>query len=160
MAPGHVIERSDFNRLFEALSKRGHTTIGPTVRDQAIVYDEIRSDADLPVGRTDEQDGGRYRLRRRGDEALFGYAVGPHSWKRYQLPPELKLWQARWRVLGSTLAVNSHLRCKPRSPRLFRWCSPRPWRSRTPNRADQGFSTTRAAGQPGCLRRVRSRECV
>jgi hypothetical protein len=54
MAPGHVIERSDFNRLFEALSKRGHTIIGPTVRDQAIVYDEIRSDADLPVGWTDE----------------------------------------------------------------------------------------------------------
>ena len=46
-------------------------------------------------GWTDEQDGGHYRLRRRDDEALFGYAVGPHSWKRYQLPPEVRLWRAR-----------------------------------------------------------------
>ena len=92
MTLGHVIERSDFDRLFEALSDRGHTIVGPTVRDQAIVYDEIRSVADLPVGWTDEQDQGRYRLRRRDDEALFGYAVGPHSWKKYQLPPQAKLW--------------------------------------------------------------------
>ena len=38
-------------------------------RDGAIVYDELRSAADLPVGWTDEQDGGHYRLappRRRG----------------------------------------------------------------------------------------------
>ena len=87
MALEHVIERSDFDRLFEALSDRGHTIVGPTVRDQAIVYDEIRSVADLPVGWTDEQDGGRYRLRRRDDEALFGYAVGPHSWKKLPAPP-------------------------------------------------------------------------
>jgi sulfhydrogenase subunit beta (sulfur reductase) len=46
------------------------------------------------VGWTDEQDGGSYRLGRRDDEALFGYAVGPHSWKRYQLPPDLRLWRS------------------------------------------------------------------
>ena len=74
---------------------RGYTIVGPTVRDQAIVYDELRSSADLPIGWTDEQDGGHYRLRRRDDEALFGYAVGPHSWKRYQLPPDKRLWSAR-----------------------------------------------------------------
>ncbi len=95
MASDHVIERSNFDGLFPALSSRGYTIVGPTVRDQAIVYDEIRSVADLPVGWTDEQDGGRYRLRRRDDEALFGYAVGPHSWKQYQLPPTVKLWDAR-----------------------------------------------------------------
>ncbi len=47
------------------------------------------------MGWTDEQDGGHYRLRRRDDEALFGYAVGPHSWKQYQLPAQVKLWSAR-----------------------------------------------------------------
>ena len=68
--------------------------MGPTVRDQAIVYDDIASVADLPAGWTDEQDGGRYRLARRDDEALFGYAVGPHSWKKFLHPPVLRLWQA------------------------------------------------------------------
>ena len=67
---------------------------GP-VREQATVYDEIHSVGDLPVAWTDRQDGGSYRLQRRDDEALFGYAVGPHSWKQYQLPPGVKLWEAR-----------------------------------------------------------------
>jgi sulfhydrogenase subunit beta (sulfur reductase) len=91
----HVIERRDLDALFDALADRGHTIVGPTVRDRAIVFDEIRRVADLPIGWTDEQDGGHYRLLRRQDQALFGYAVGPHSWKRYQLPPQVTLWEAR-----------------------------------------------------------------
>ena len=91
----YTLERDDLDELFGALAARGYTVIGPTVRDQAIVYDEIAASADLPVGWTDEQEAGHYRLRRREDGALFGYTVGPHSWKRYQLPPELSLWSAK-----------------------------------------------------------------
>src|SRR5499425_2382328 len=69
--------------LLNALQKRGYTCIGPTVRDAAIIYDEIRSEQDLPIGYTDEQDGGTYRLTKRNDQARFGYAVGPHSWKQH-----------------------------------------------------------------------------
>jgi ferredoxin len=95
MTAAHVIERGDFDALLEALSSRGYQVVGPTVRDQAIVYDRIESAEDLPVGWGDEQDGGHYRLTRRGDEALFGYAVGPHSWKQFQLPANMKLWEAQ-----------------------------------------------------------------
>jgi sulfhydrogenase subunit beta (sulfur reductase) len=104
-SPPQVIERDAFDGLFEALARRGYTVVGPTVRDQAIVYDELRSSADLPVGWTDEQDGGHYRLRRRDDEALFGYAVGPHAWKRYQLPPDQRLWSARRDARGGLTDV-------------------------------------------------------
>jgi ferredoxin len=90
-----VVDRSELDELFQALVRRGYTIVGPTIRDQAIIYAEIAGTSDLPVGITDEQDGGHYRLRRREDEALFGYAVGPHSWKQYQLPPQVKLWQAK-----------------------------------------------------------------
>jgi sulfhydrogenase subunit beta (sulfur reductase) len=65
------------------------------VRDQAIVYDDIASLDELPKGWTDEQDGGRYRLVERDDDALFGYAVGPHSWKAFLHPPVLRLWRAK-----------------------------------------------------------------
>jgi hypothetical protein len=65
--------------LIEALVTRGYQVLGPTVRDGAIVYDEIAGAADLPAGWTDRQDAGRYRLERRDDDALFGYAVGPQS---------------------------------------------------------------------------------
>ena len=90
-----LLDRADFDELMRALTGRGYTIVGPTVRDRAIVYDEIASAADLPIGWTDEQDGGHYRLVRRADEALFGYAVGPQSWKQYQLPAQVTLWRAR-----------------------------------------------------------------
>jgi hypothetical protein len=80
--------------LLDALRRRSYRVIGPTVRDAAIVYDDIASVADLPQGWTDEQDGGRYRLVRRNDGALFGYAVGPHSWKKFLHPPAQRLWSA------------------------------------------------------------------
>jgi sulfhydrogenase subunit beta (sulfur reductase) len=114
MALDHVIERSDFDGLFTALLRRDYTIVGPTVRDRAIVYDELLSAADLPVGWTDEQNAGRYRLRRRDDEALFGYAVGPHSWKRYQLPPEMSLWRARIDERGGLIDVGEPPRTAPR----------------------------------------------
>ncbi len=109
-----VLERRDFDALVDALSRRGYTVVGPTVHDRAIVYDEIASSADLPVGWTDEQDGGHYRLRRRDDEALFGYAVGPHSWKRYQLPPDVRLWRAR---LGEDGSLTELVETPPETPR-------------------------------------------
>lgn len=87
-----VLGRGDLDALFQALRARGYFLIGPTVRDQAIVYDEIGSSADLPIGLADEQEGGRYRLRPRRDGALFGYVVGPHSWKKYLFPPIQKLF--------------------------------------------------------------------
>jgi ferredoxin len=89
------VQHQDFTKLIEALRAHGYTVVGPTVHEGAIVYDEIRSVDDLPRGWTDEQDGGRYRLKRRADAALFGYVVGPHSWKKFLHPPAQRLWSAK-----------------------------------------------------------------
>ncbi|MGZ5314036.1 MAG: 4Fe-4S dicluster domain-containing protein [Solirubrobacterales bacterium] len=90
-----VIARQDLDQLLAALAGRGFKLIGPTVRDQAILYEEISSAADLPEGWTDEQEGGTYRLRRREDDALFGFNVGPNSWKSHLFPANLTLWKSR-----------------------------------------------------------------
>ncbi len=90
-----ILKQDHFQLFLAALSGKGYEVVGPTVRDGAIVYDTITSVADLPLGYTDEQEGGMYRLKQRGDEALFGYAVGPHSWKQFLHPPVIRLWQAR-----------------------------------------------------------------
>jgi ferredoxin len=90
-----LLEQPALDSLLEALADRGYRLVGPTVADGAIVYDEIRSAADLPSGWTDEQDAGSYRLKRRDDDALFGYAVGPQSWKRLLHPPSQTLFRAR-----------------------------------------------------------------
>lgn len=73
--------------LISALADLGYEVIGPTVEQEAIVYDHIDSVADLPRGWTDLQEPGKYRLVRRDDKALFGYVVGPHSWKKFLFPP-------------------------------------------------------------------------
>lgn len=91
----HVIERNAVDALFAALRRRNFRLLGPAIRDGAIVYDELASSADLPIGWTETQDGGTYTLTRRNDAALFGYAVGPHSWKQFLHPPTVRLWQAR-----------------------------------------------------------------
>jgi sulfhydrogenase subunit beta (sulfur reductase) len=91
----HVIQAETLDRLLEVLRGRGFVPIGPTVRQGAITYDEIDSVADLPAGLTDVQDGGHYRLVPREDGALFGYNVGPNSWKSHLFPATLTLWKAR-----------------------------------------------------------------
>jgi sulfhydrogenase subunit beta (sulfur reductase) len=92
--PALMLPRDRFSDLLRVLTDLGYTIVGPTVRDGAIVYDEIRAVEELPQGLTDAQEAGRYRLEKRGDSALFGFAVGPHSWKKYFLPPTLRLWSA------------------------------------------------------------------
>jgi ferredoxin len=99
-----VIEPEALETLVVSLRERGFRVLGPKVRDGAIVYDDLVSGAELPIGWTDSQDGGHYRLVPRDDEARFGYAVGPHSWKQFLLPPRIRLWRAR-RDDGGSLGV-------------------------------------------------------
>ncbi|HPQ15933.1 MAG TPA: 4Fe-4S dicluster domain-containing protein, partial [Bryobacteraceae bacterium] len=47
------------------------------------------------VGWGDEQESGHYRLKRREDNAVFGYTVGPQGWKRFLHPPEVPLLEAQ-----------------------------------------------------------------
>jgi len=106
-----VITLEGLGALFEALRRRQYTLVGPTVGDGAIVYGELQSPADLPRGWTDEQDGGTYRLVRRNDEAVFGYVVGPHSWKQFLFPPATRLWQGQ-----RTEAGGFEMRAVPAEP--------------------------------------------
>jgi len=103
-----VVDRSDIGALFDVLLSDGYTVMGPTVQDEAIVYDQLDAVDDLPIGWTDEQDGGKYRLLPREDQALFGYAVGQHSWKKLLFPPRVTLLQVT-RTNGSLEFVQSEV---------------------------------------------------
>lgn len=93
-SPPLVLEHQHFQAFLDALSTRGYRLIGPTVRDGAVVYDEVDATDDFPVGWTDVQSGGMYRLEGGGGEALFSYTASPQSWKQYLHPPVLELWKA------------------------------------------------------------------
>jgi len=80
--------------LITALERRGYQVIGPSIKDSAICYTPIGSIDDLPIGWTADQEPGKYRLRRRPDSAMFGYAAAANSLKSFLHPPELKLFTA------------------------------------------------------------------
>jgi ferredoxin len=90
-----VIGREGLEALIGALRARGFTVIGPRLRSESIVYDEVRSVADLPHGWVDVQEGGTYRLRRDGTDAIFAHTVGHDSLKRFLFPPVVRTWRAR-----------------------------------------------------------------
>ena len=96
-----AIDRAGLDELFGALVRRGYTLVGPTVRDRAIMLEELDATAELPAGWTDVQEGGTYRLARRDDDALFGHNAGPNSWKSFLFPSELRVWTARRAADGS-----------------------------------------------------------
>lgn len=90
-----LLHRDGLDALIAALKAGGYRVIGPRLSDDAIVYDDIDGIRDLPAGLGDEQEGGHYRLRKRGDDALFGYTLAPQGWKRYLHPPRERLFAAR-----------------------------------------------------------------
>ena len=100
-----VIDLDGFDRLVAVLAERGYRTIGPVVRDGAVVHGDIEGAADLPSGWHDVQAPGRYRLEHRDDGALFGWAVGPASWKSEFFTPQETLWRASVSETGVTLEV-------------------------------------------------------
>ena len=93
-APPVVFGLAGLDRLVEILIADGYRVIGPTVRDNAIVLDELDSAAQLPAGWGVDTGPGYYRLRRREDAALFAHSAGPGSWKQFLHPPRRQLWSA------------------------------------------------------------------
>ncbi|MFD8637723.1 4Fe-4S ferredoxin, partial [Streptomyces sp. NPDC059656] len=89
-----VLDRDGLDALVRVLKRRGRTVIGPTVRDGAIVLDELDSADALPYGWGVELEAGRYRLRRREDGAAFAHSAGPQSWKSFLHPQRVRQWSA------------------------------------------------------------------
>ena len=89
-----VIEKHGLQKLFEVLKAKGYHVVGPTVRNGVIIYDELKSIDDLPVGWTEEQEGAAYRLKRQEGRAFFDYGPGPDSLKKFLYPPAVSLWRA------------------------------------------------------------------
>jgi len=89
-----VISKLALQRVFHNLRDAGFSLVGPTVQDGAVVLEEIARIEELPLGWTDEQEPGRYRLKSSGEPEYFGYGVGPQSWKKFLLPPRLGLYSA------------------------------------------------------------------
>ena len=90
-----TLDTTGLQALIDALAWRGYTVIGPTVSGGAIVNAPIRTLDDLPRGWGDAQEAAHYRLRRRDDDAFFGFAAGAQSAKPVFFPTDELLWRGR-----------------------------------------------------------------
>jgi sulfhydrogenase subunit beta (sulfur reductase) len=81
------IDKAALRNVIEHLRQAGYRTIGPRIKEHAIVYDDLESIEQLPIGWVDLQEGGSYRLERGPNEGWFDYVVGPHSLKQFLFRP-------------------------------------------------------------------------
>lgn len=91
----YYLDAESIEIIVQKLNEEGYSVVGPVLRAGAIVYDRVTSAAQLPVGWTDEQQPKTYRMKPGSSGAMFGYAVGPHSWKRFLFPPVQKIFGSR-----------------------------------------------------------------
>ena len=91
-----MIEPEALDDLVAALTGRGYRVVGPTVRDGAIVYDELESAAELP----DRLDGRAGRRHATGSSAATTRRASATRSARTRgssscCPPRVRLWRAR-----------------------------------------------------------------
>jgi sulfhydrogenase subunit beta (sulfur reductase) len=79
--------------LLDQLRIQGYRCIGPQVRDDAILYDDLESIQQLPWGIKDEQKPGSYRLISTELTQAFAWANGPQAIKPLLFKPKELLWK-------------------------------------------------------------------
>ncbi len=109
-----MLDLDGLDTVIEQLRALGYETRGPVVRDGAIMPGDVSRVTDLPVGYHDEQAPGHYRLRQRDDDPeVFGWAVGPGSWKAEFFPPSEVAWRASTREGDPDLHEVDPAPCRP-----------------------------------------------
>lgn len=88
------IDRRQLQVLIDALRNLGYRTVGPRIVDGAVVYADLESVRQLPVGYVDRQDGGIYRLKPAEAAGHFDFVVGPDSLKKFLFPPRETLLES------------------------------------------------------------------
>jgi sulfhydrogenase subunit beta (sulfur reductase) len=98
-----ALAKPQFDSLLTRLREKGYQTLGPRIRDDAVVYAPIEKLADLPQGFTSDEGPGRYRIVPSGNQRYFDFTPGAQSWKQVFFPARVPLldlqrnaqWKAR-----------------------------------------------------------------
>ncbi len=89
-----MIARDGLDRLIRELAL-DYRVLGPSSRNGSIVFAEIGSLFELPIGMRLEDSPGRSQLVEGASGVVFGFAVGPESPKKWLYPSERVLFRAR-----------------------------------------------------------------
>lgn len=103
-----VLSLQGLDELITKLAASGFDVKGPTLGQNAIVPGTLRSSSDLPRGVHDVQAPGSYRIVHGDDDELFGWAVGPESWKPEYFPARQLMWRSA--IVDGTMLFQEPLR--------------------------------------------------
>ncbi len=82
-----LFRREDFLQLLQALKQLGYKVLGPVLSQGAVQWKEIATPEDLPIGCTDQQEPGNYRLEPDHSSRYFNIVHGPESLKPLTFAP-------------------------------------------------------------------------
>jgi ferredoxin len=99
-----VLPKPRLDELIAALWSDGFRVLGPVERDGGVAFAEVRAMRDLPVGRRDHQEPGRYRVTDGRPGEVFGVVNGPGSLKPSFFAPEETLLELRRKGRGFAAA--------------------------------------------------------
>ncbi len=105
--PEQFLPHTQLQNLLDALQQAGFSTVGPQVRDGAIVYDVLTSTEQLPWGIREHQSPGEYRLETLTDNKAFSWANGPQAIKPILFKPRETIWRVE-RNSDGKLEFNPH----------------------------------------------------
>jgi ferredoxin len=89
--------------LIALLRREGFKVLGPIARDGSVAFEEVRGVSDLPVGKRDSQERGRYRLIDGVADEIFGVVNGAGSLKPFFFAPEEELLEVQREKHGFTV---------------------------------------------------------
>lgn len=95
------LPRHRLQSLIDHLLKQGFEVLAPHVEDGAILYRPTQTVNQLPIGITQHQAPGQYRLKQGASPRCFGWANGPQALKPLTFTPRETLWRSELQPDGS-----------------------------------------------------------
>lgn len=80
------LARASIDDLLHLLQSQDYEVMAPSVVDDVIQFKVINDSSDLPMGITDEQSPGNYRLVKNNEKSLFAYNCSSDSLKSFLMP--------------------------------------------------------------------------
>jgi sulfhydrogenase subunit beta (sulfur reductase) len=97
-----ALAKPQLDAILVRLQEKGYQTLGPRIRDEAVVFAPIQTMADLPQGLTSKEEPGTYRIVPSGNKRYFDITPGAQSWKQVFFPARVPLMDlqknAAWEV--------------------------------------------------------------
>jgi hypothetical protein len=107
------LERPALQNLLDELAARGFETLGPVLRDGALMLESVRCVEDLPSGWRDIQGPGSYRVEPTGSERVFDVLHGHSGLKSLTFAPREELLQIETEGVGRPFVARPCLPCFP-----------------------------------------------